>query len=75
VTAQATVSESTAEPAQASGTVQFSVNGQQVGGPVALANGFVTAKLGPVVAGSTVTATYSGDSLSNGSVSAATTTN
>ncbi len=74
VTAQATVSEGTAEPAQATGTVQFSVNGQPAGNPVTLGSGFATAKLGPLAAGSTVTATYSGDSLYNGSVSAAATT-
>ena len=74
VTAQATVSQGTAEPAQATGTVQFFANGQRVGDPVALANGAATVKLGPLAAGSTVSATYSGDSLYNGSVGAAVTT-
>jgi enterochelin esterase-like enzyme len=74
VTGQATVSQGTAEPAQPTGTVQFSVNGQQVGDPVAVANGAASAKLGPLATGSTVTATYSGDSLYSGSVSAAATT-
>lgn len=40
VVAQATVSESTAEPNAATGTVQFSVNGQPVANPVKLANDF-----------------------------------
>ena len=73
VTAQATISQGTAEPAQATGTVQFAVDGQRVGDPVAVTNGAASAKLGPLAAGSTVTATYSGDSLYNGSVSAAAT--
>ena len=47
----------------------------QVGAPVALgSSGFASANLGPLASGSTVTATYSGDSLYNGSVSAAATT-
>jgi enterochelin esterase-like enzyme len=71
VVAQATVSESTAEPNAATGTVQFSVNGQPVANPVKLANDFARLNLGKLAAGATVSASYSGDSLYTGSVSAA----
>jgi enterochelin esterase-like enzyme len=74
VTAQATISASTAEPNPVTGTVQFSVNGQQVGGPVAVRDGAASAKLGPLAAGTSVSATYSGDPLYSGSVSTAATT-
>ena len=59
VTAQATVSASTAEPNPATGTVQFTVNGLRVGGAVTVHDGAASAKLGPLAAGATVSATYS----------------
>jgi hypothetical protein len=74
VTARATISASTAEPNPATGTVRFSVNGLRVGDAVAVHDGAAAAKLGALAAGATVSATYSGDSLDNGSVSPTATT-
>jgi enterochelin esterase-like enzyme len=66
----ATVAASTAEPAVPSGTVQFKVDGVDVGKPVTVKNGKATLA-GNAKATGTVTAVYSGDALYNASTGAA----
>ncbi|BBA95506.1 putative esterase [Actinacidiphila reveromycinica] len=66
----ATVTASTAEPAAPTGTVQFKVDGADLGKPVAVRNGKATLSA-RTAAGATVTAVYSGDRYYNASTSAA----
>ncbi|SEG93046.1 Enterochelin esterase [Actinacidiphila yanglinensis] len=66
--ATATVTSASDEPAAATGTVQFQVDGKPLGRPVALRGGTATAALPKHLSG-TVGAVYSGDRLYNGSTS------
>ncbi|BBA95593.1 putative esterase [Actinacidiphila reveromycinica] len=64
--ATATVASASGQPATATGTVQFRIDGKAFGRPVALHGGSATVVLPHRTTG-TVTAVYSGDRLYNGS--------
>lgn len=68
----ATVTPSTAEPATPTGTIQFKVDGQDLGKPVRLKDGKATLT-SRTATGATVTALYSGNALYNTSTSPAAT--
>jgi enterochelin esterase-like enzyme len=63
----ATVAAATDEPAVPAGTVQFSVNGQSLGAPVALVGGKASLSVPSTAGTAMVTAAYSGDTVYNAS--------
>ncbi|MDA0168392.1 Ig-like domain repeat protein [Solirubrobacter taibaiensis] len=70
-TATATVKNSTNEPTAPTGTVQFSAGGQPIGSPVPVVGGKATLTIPSTAGASSITATYSGDSLYNTSAATA----